>query len=235
MLVIGHRGCKYAKENTIDAFKCAIDDGVDMIELDIQYTKDMEIIVFHDINCERLTPFKGLIKNKKFTELKKYGVPLLEEVLNFIYLKKSSVKIYIEFKGHYNDIFLKKVINLLKKHNKQEFYLASFNYNYFTNLLDTIKILKKKEQYNYNFKIGYITSNNYKLIHRIEEANFISINHEQINEDIVTYFKKFELNIYTYTVNRKSILNNVLKYNIDGIISDIPCHIINWIQKAPTN
>jgi len=217
MFIVGHRGCKYAKENTLDAFRCAIDSGVDMIELDIQPSKDMEIVVFHDLNCERLTPIKGLICDKKYEELKKYNIPSLRDVLELV---NNNIKLYIEFKGVYNEDFLNKVINLLDKYEK-DIYLASFNYNYF------LKLLNYKKRY----KIGYITCNNYKFINRIREANFISLYHELVDSDTVKYFKNMGLMVYVYTINRKSLLLNVTRYNVDGIISDVPNHIRTWLKK----
>ena len=48
-LIWGHRGASgYAPENTLPAFKMAADMGADGVELDIQMTKDGEIVVCHD-------------------------------------------------------------------------------------------------------------------------------------------------------------------------------------------
>lgn len=221
MLIIGHRGCKYAKENTLDAFKCAIDCGVDMLELDIQPSKDMEIVVCHDINCERLTPLKGLVRNTNYKKLKKFNVFSLNDVLELTKFAKN-IKLYIEFKGSYNETFLKKVIFVLRNCKKNNIYLASFNYKYFIKLLD----------YKKNCNIGYITCNNYKFINRIEEADFISFHHEFIDNDVANHFKKIGLNIFIYTINRKSILLNIIKYEPDGIISDVPNHIISWLNST---
>ncbi|NBC02187.1 MAG: hypothetical protein GVY20_00630, partial [Bacteroidetes bacterium] len=48
-LVIAHRGAsKYAPENTMAAFKLAHKMKADMIELDVQLSKDGMPVVFHD-------------------------------------------------------------------------------------------------------------------------------------------------------------------------------------------
>ncbi|MCX7845927.1 MAG: glycerophosphodiester phosphodiesterase family protein, partial [Dictyoglomaceae bacterium] len=55
MIILGHRGNAYNPENTIKAFKSAIEMGADGIELDVQKTKDNILIVCHDENLKRLT------------------------------------------------------------------------------------------------------------------------------------------------------------------------------------
>lgn len=56
-----HRGFsgKYP-ENTMLAFKKAIEFGADGIELDVQLTKDEEIVIIHDETIDRTTNGKGL-------------------------------------------------------------------------------------------------------------------------------------------------------------------------------
>ncbi|HWC66289.1 MAG TPA: glycerophosphodiester phosphodiesterase [Thermoanaerobaculia bacterium] len=47
--VVGHRGSpRRARENTLDAFDFAEAEGADAVELDLQQTRDGELVVFHD-------------------------------------------------------------------------------------------------------------------------------------------------------------------------------------------
>lgn len=51
-----HRGCvQDAPENTIGAFQGAVDHGFEGIEIDIQLSRDGEVIVAHDANFTRMT------------------------------------------------------------------------------------------------------------------------------------------------------------------------------------
>lgn len=57
-LVIGHRGygaLGLEPENTLRAFKRAIDIGLEFVECDIRYTKDKHIVVIHDDSVDRTT------------------------------------------------------------------------------------------------------------------------------------------------------------------------------------
>lgn len=217
MLIIGHRGCDGYMENTINAFQYAVDCGCDMLEMDIQFTKDKQIIVFHDLNCERLLPIKGLIKNKTYDELKKYNISLLKNILD----KFINIKLYIEFKNTFNSHFFNQTMKLLSNYNNKNIYLASFNYNYFVEFLN----------YKHLYKIGYITSNNLINIPKINNADFISINYELVDNTICNYFNTKNIDVYVFTINNKYILDDIIKYNINGIVTDKPLFIKEWIKN----
>jgi len=49
IFIIGHRGCRDLRpENTIAAFKYALELGVDGVECDVHLTKDRKVVVYHD-------------------------------------------------------------------------------------------------------------------------------------------------------------------------------------------
>jgi glycerophosphoryl diester phosphodiesterase len=55
--IIAHRGCKrFYPENTIASFEAAIHAGAHMIELDVTFSKDRELIVIHDDTLDRTYP-----------------------------------------------------------------------------------------------------------------------------------------------------------------------------------
>lgn len=67
-IVIAHRGASaYAPENTLPAFRLAMDMGADFIEYDVQVTKDNQLVILHDqtlertTNAEELFPARGRI------------------------------------------------------------------------------------------------------------------------------------------------------------------------------
>jgi glycerophosphoryl diester phosphodiesterase len=54
--IIAHRGSsKRAPENTLSAFKRAIQDGADAIELDVRLSADSQVMIYHDRSLARLT------------------------------------------------------------------------------------------------------------------------------------------------------------------------------------
>ena len=108
--IFAHRGFsgKYP-ENTMIAFKKAVEIGVDGIELDVHLTKDNEIVIIHDEDIKRTCNGEGLVKDMNLSELKKfdasatfkgvYGkneIPTLREYFELI--KSTDVITNIELK-----------------------------------------------------------------------------------------------------------------------------------------
>jgi len=102
-LFIGHRGTRRdLDENTISAFKKAIEFGANYIEFDIRKTKDKKLVVLHDSNLNRTTNGSGLLKDFTYKEIKalkttvhKTTIPLLSEVLEKF---KGKINFMIELK-----------------------------------------------------------------------------------------------------------------------------------------
>ena len=70
-MAFGHRGVpEEHQENTMAGFQRAIELGLDGVELDVFLTKDKQLVVFHDIETERLTGFSGRIPDMTWDELK---------------------------------------------------------------------------------------------------------------------------------------------------------------------
>ena len=72
ILVCGHRGLGiYGIENTMTAFKMAIEAGVDMLETDVHMTRDGYLVLMHDERVDRTTNGTGLIKDLTLEEIKR--------------------------------------------------------------------------------------------------------------------------------------------------------------------
>ena len=70
-IVLGHRGASgYAPENTLEAFKLAMDMGADGFELDVHLSKDGELVVIHDETVDRTTDGTGFVGEMTLAELK---------------------------------------------------------------------------------------------------------------------------------------------------------------------
>ena len=75
LVKIGHRGApSLAHENTLDSFRKAIDTGMDGIELDVQFSADKKLVVYHDWSVECDSGKIELIENLSCSEIQK--IPL---------------------------------------------------------------------------------------------------------------------------------------------------------------
>jgi glycerophosphoryl diester phosphodiesterase len=110
-LLIAHRGGSLeAPENTMAAFRYAIDLGMKFIELDVQMSSDGELVVIHDETVDRTTDGHGAVGNHTFEELRKldagshFGaqfagerIPTLREVLELC--TDAGVGVVVEIKS----------------------------------------------------------------------------------------------------------------------------------------
>ncbi len=70
--MIAHRGASaYAPENTLAAFELALEQGVDMLEVDVRLTADDQPIIIHDETLERTTTGSGRVRDRSLRELKR--------------------------------------------------------------------------------------------------------------------------------------------------------------------
>jgi glycerophosphoryl diester phosphodiesterase len=68
--VFAHRGAKsVAPENTLPAFQRALEMGVDGIELDVQCTRDGEMVVIHDFTVDHTTNGTGKVADFSYAEI----------------------------------------------------------------------------------------------------------------------------------------------------------------------
>ncbi|QNK63581.1 glycerophosphodiester phosphodiesterase family protein [Pedobacter sp. PAMC26386] len=106
ILVVAHRGdWRNAPENSIRAVEYAMKSGVDIVEIDVQMTKDKKLVVIHDQSIDRTTTGKGKVKDLLLDSIRKvhlkngagmptrYKMPTLEELMLAIQGKPVLVNI----------------------------------------------------------------------------------------------------------------------------------------------
>ena len=73
--IIAHRGAsKLRPENTLPAFKLALEQNADGIEGDFHLTKDHQIVCLHDSATDRVAHVHKVVKDSTLAELKKLDV-----------------------------------------------------------------------------------------------------------------------------------------------------------------
>ena len=68
--IFAHRGASaYAPENTMEAFALAVKQEADGIELDVQMTKDGQVVVIHDETSDRVSDGKGAVRERSLIHI----------------------------------------------------------------------------------------------------------------------------------------------------------------------
>jgi glycerophosphoryl diester phosphodiesterase len=112
--VIAHRGSSgVTPENTMAAIKQAMIEKSNYIEIDVQMTKDHQIIAIHDLSIDRTTNSEGLVKDKSLIQLQSLDagswfekqfnsekIPTLKQVLDIL---DENQKLIIEVKNNNNE------------------------------------------------------------------------------------------------------------------------------------
>lgn len=112
--VIAHRGASgYAPENTLAAFRKALELKCEAVECDVQLCRSGELVVFHDRRLKRITGVRGKVKRKNIAFLRKLDagkgehIPMLKEVLDLI---DARMNINIELKSRKTAVPLAQLI-----------------------------------------------------------------------------------------------------------------------------
>ena len=204
MDLIAHRGLtnENIKENTLKAFKNAINNNYNGIELDIRKTKDNVIVVIHDKYINRTSDGIGNINNLTYKNVLKYNfgtkknkskIPTLKEVIKCI----NNANIFIELKEKINKEELE---NILKLNNSNKYYLMSFNKEYID---DLVGVEYNLGLINYVFN-SFIDYSNY---------NFVLVLEDLFNKDIYDYFKKLNIEVVIYNIKNNISLKNKEIFN----------------------
>ncbi|MGX7197061.1 glycerophosphodiester phosphodiesterase [Enterococcus olivae] len=231
MKIFAHRGSSGTRpENTLPAFAEAVRLGADGIELDVQLTKDGELIVMHDEEVNRTTDGRGAILSKTLSEIKelnagswfdeKYAstkVPTLKEVLDLLVTRNYRGMLAIELKTDKEPYpgIEEKVSQLLTSQEWPFTYgYSSFNMS----TLERIHLLEPETQ------IDFIMGKSEKKPPMALERSFIQGLHPDIrwvwkHQDEI---REFPLAVRPWTVNKKAEIKCCIDCGVAGIFTDFP-------------
>jgi glycerophosphoryl diester phosphodiesterase len=238
-LILAHRG--YAAEypeNTLLAFKEAEKAGADGLELDVQMTKDGELVVIHDEKVDRTTDGNGLVKDYNLNDLKKLDarfkfktlpkreqIPTLNEVLEWLAGTRMVCNIELKNSIIPYDGMEEKVINMVRAFDLADrVIISSFNH--------------------------YSIVKSYMLAPEIEIAPLLSdglympwIYAQSINargfhphwraapDQIVSASLESGIEVRPYTVNKETELERLFKKNCSAVITDDPLKAKRIMEK----
>lgn len=226
--IIAHRGVHNGKdiiENSLEAFKEAVNKNY-IIELDVHFLKDGEVVVFHDDNIERMTGINKNLKDCTYDEIrnikllnKNTYIPKFSDVLKLV---DGKVPILIELKND-NKVGLleSSLVQILKKYNGK-YAVQSFNplsimwfKNNYPNIIRGQLVCKFKNKKMDNIKKFIIKTMFFNII---TNPDFISHSVDDLSYKEVNKIKKNKF-ILGWTVRNKERYDELIKY-YDNLICE---------------
>jgi glycerophosphoryl diester phosphodiesterase len=233
-LVIGHRGAAgLAPEHTRASFERALAVGVDMIELDVQLTRDGHLVVMHDVELGRTVPASGRVRECSLAELKQldaggwFGAefrgepPLsLAEVFDLL---RGRASVNVEIKSPQPDWAataqeLSRVLHEARTHDTTV--VSSFQME----ALAAVRGVLGEVRLGVLWQRAELAPA-WEWTARLRASSFHPFM-ALVNDDLVRAAHERGLHVHTWTVNDEDEMARLAGTNVDGIISDFPDRLL---------
>lgn len=225
-----HRGYsgKYP-ENTMLAFRKAVEAGVDGIELDVQLTRDGVPVIIHDEQVDRTTDGSGWVRDMTLEELQKldassvftgqFGfnpIPTLREYLELVHKLPLVTNIELKTGVFEYEGIEEKVWAMIQEFGVEDRVILS-SFNHFTIL--RMRELAPKLKYGFLSDTWIIDAGAYCAKQGVQcyHPSFRNLTHEVVRE-----LKAHGLEINTYTVNTPEAVRDLAEKGIDAVIGNFP-------------
>lgn len=238
--IFAHRGASgYAPENTLEAFRLAMEQGADGIELDVHLSKDGQVVVIHDEIIDRVSNGQGAVKDYTLEELRKFSfsnhmenyenakIPTLKEVLEL--LKPSNLELNIELKTgiYWYPGLEEKTMKLVKEAGmEQRVIYSSFNHYSVQKILELDShaecaylygdVFLNMVQYAKKTGVGGL----HPAVYHLKMANFLE------------EYQKSGLKIRVWTVNKEENMEAFIKAGLEAIITNYPDKALEIRRKV---
>ncbi len=233
-LLIAHRGASaLAPENTIAAFDRAIELKADFIEIDVQMTKDGELVIIHDVTVDRTTNGKGKVKDFTYEEIalldagswysERFAGERIPKLSTIIENYQGKIGILIELKkpslypGMTEQLANMLNIPQIVEIKNHPIIVQSFNHQEIKKFHTLLPTIPK----------GIIISDTSRISKKkIQELNeyisFVCINKNSVNKNFLKFAKQMNWQVFTWTVSTNEMDKYTKRFNVDGIVTNHP-------------
>ena len=240
--VVAHRGASgIAPENTLSSLQLAISAGATMVEIDVQITRDDQVIMLHDPYLGRTTSGKGKVRLKSYDELSDLDagswfhesfasekIPLLKEGLQL--LKDHQVFVNIEIKPpQEQDDFKERVHNIIDIVQS----LNMLNVTLFSSFHhESLLYMKKEIPGTFTAAINVPGDNRLpsEIAGEIGCDAFVcslkELNHKRDDDT-----KKNNILLGIYTINTIEDFTKVMKYHAPALVTNFPDRIQHFLHE----
>jgi glycerophosphoryl diester phosphodiesterase len=224
-LNMAHRGASGSfPENTLSAFRAAVDAGADMCELDAQATRDGAVVVIHDDMVDRTTDGRGYVAEMALAELKRLDaaarfkggaasverIPTLDEVFDAV---GARCGLNVELKS---DGIERKVISIIRAHEAiATAMVSSFEWEW----------LRTVRMFDPDVKLGLLAEENpAALVTSAAAMRAYAINprFDMVNATLCEAAHGRGLKVLTWTVDSVEAMRALIGMGVDGIMTNYP-------------
>lgn len=242
MKIMAHRGYSgMYPENTMLSFRNAVGKA-DAIELDVQLTKDDQVVVIHDETVDRVTDGEGFVRNFTLKDLQKLNaaknkkdvskfeyIPTFDEYCEWVSTTNLETNIELKTGVFYYTGIEKKTIDILKKHHLEDKVMfSSFNH---LSLLEAKRIAP-------HIPCGILVPErglgNAGAYCKKFGFEYFHPSYKSLTQEAVDECKQNGIKINAWTVDDMNSLELLTRLGCEGVISDYPeiCKVWNErIQK----
>lgn len=230
-LIFGHRGAAGDyPENTMLSFKAAKAANADGIELDVQMTKDGELVVIHDETVDRTTNGTGFVKDLTFEEISRLDasykftqykggsfIPTLNEVLEWAKQQRGFI-VNIELKNGIIDYpkIEEETIKLIYKHSLQKRVIIS-SFNHYS--LVTCKEISSEIETAILYMEGLYMP--WKYAESIG-AKGLHPHYHAAKREIISQSQNHGISVRPFTINDKQLMQRLINEKCSGFFTDFP-------------
>ena len=219
-----HRGASVLEmENTMPAFRKALDCGADGFELDVRLTSDLQVVVFHDESLERQFGKTLLVSELSLEELREeteatFEIPSLKEVLEE-FGGRCFINVEIKAAGLNPKSLVQETLKVIKRGDCLDSVLVSS--------FDP-KCLALSAWLEPNLKrallFGAKTTDGFGFLSRLGKAAFSAIHPQSVlvsKKSVKSWHKRGQA-IHTWTVDDPKEIIKLSKLGVDSIITNTP-------------
>ena len=245
MKIISHRGASgYAPENTLAAFRLAVEMGSKDFEFDVHRTKDGVLVVHHDFSLKPTAGQGVKIAGLTYAELAKYNVafnfrryktlqyvPRLEEVIDIIGPAAELLNFEVKNDGNVYPGIEEKLLAFL--HSRPGLFEKALVSSFDGGTLKRLRALSPE------LKLAYLGHglSAMLLLPALKKAKAIgAVNfHMALRLAFkmnVARIKKAGFKVWVYTVNEKKDAERMKEIGVDGIFTNFPDIMGKWDLKG---
>jgi len=225
-----HRGASgYAPENTLEAFAFAEKMGADGVELDVQFTKDRQLVVIHDERIDRVSDGSGYVSDYTLEELREFNfnriypscehadIPTLQEVLELLAPTMLTVNIELKTGVNLYPGIERATVGLVHQMGMEKRVIySSFNHE----SVMRAKELAPDSQTGFLCCDGILDMAEYAGIHGVTALH--PAQYEMKYPGLVESCRKRGIKLHVWTVNDRDSIEQTVQMGVDAVITNYP-------------